>query len=192
MAPPWGLSLWCLSPGHPVYMIHLGPARSRASQALPSPGPRYVSVGGATPTKPVSQSYPGTRSTCPHQQGALEVAMPFLVLGLPAGWEGRLEGNAAATGWGQALDWKAHPHLLSVCCLSPACQTQHPWEMIRKTRPHDSGLLVTSMRPRLLLWLVLQHQLFSVLPSPLLYRALPFYQGLGPTLPLQNQLLSRV
>ena len=94
-------------------------------------GQPSVSVGGAIPTKLVSQSYPGRRSTCPHQQGAPEAATPSLVLGLPAGWEGKLEVTPAATGRGQASDWKAHPHLLSVCRLSPACRTQHPWEMMK-------------------------------------------------------------
>ena len=129
----FGGSLWCLSPGHAVYKVHLGPARSRASQAFPSPGPRYVSVGDRYPSEAWEPVLPGQAKHLPHQQGAPEVAMPLLVLGLPAGWEGRLEGNPAATGWGQASDWKAHPHLLSVCCLSSACWTQHPWEMIQKT-----------------------------------------------------------
>lgn len=89
------------------------------------------------------------------------------------GWrEGREQVSLA----GVTLQGPPHP-----CAASPlACWTQHPWEMSQETRPQEA---FTASRPSFLLWLVLQHQLYSALAPPLLHSSLWFQQTLGPMLP---------
>lgn len=109
-----GGSLWCLSPGHAVYKVHLGPARSRASQAFPSPGPRYVSVGDATPVEPGSQSYPGRQSTCARSSHALASS------GI-ACWVGREVGGELSCHWlGSGIRLEGPP-TPTLCVLPLPC-----------------------------------------------------------------------
>lgn len=117
----------------------------QAWASCPSPAllPGLGGLGGP-PIKPGNHSHQGGRALSPTSRGRL------LVWGCAYGWDG---GGGRRTARSLA---GVHSHLL-VCCLSPAHYPQLSWEMIRETGCLDSGLLVTSLRRSLLLWLRGQH-----------------------------------